>query len=152
MLKLQIEYSDPENPNKNMVRTFSIKNTEHDIEKLLSDNSFSLQLLKDSQRDTGFDILKDKKKIDKNMSKTKMCTLGKNCHRGIYCRFAHDKNELVQSNCVFGDTCKFIKKDCNNYINISKTKICKHKHTNETDDNFLNRTNIYDKKVRMVCV
>lgn len=92
-----------------------------------------------SQRSIGFDILKNKIKIDKRLLKTKMCSLGNNCTRGSNCRFAHSEDELSISECVFGDECRFIYKDGNKIINISKTKICNHKHPGEDKDSFYKR-------------
>jgi len=92
-------------------------------------------------RNKGFDILKDKNKIDTSLSKTKMCSYGNDCPRGKYCRFAHSKSELKISKCVFGDNCKFIKYTENGIENLSKTKICLHKHPNESEEEFYNRIN-----------
>ena len=89
-------------------------------------------------RSKAFEILKDKSKIDNFLKKTKFC-IHKNCKRGSSCRFAHNKNELLLTNCVFGNSCKFVKEDGNRFINISKTKICYHKHPDESLDNFYKR-------------
>ena len=94
-----------------------------------------------NNRTKGFEILKDKNKIDTSLINTKMCSFGNDCPRGKYCRFAHSKNELKISSCVFGETCKFINYTENGIENISKTKICLHKHAKETYQDFLNRTN-----------
>lgn len=92
-----------------------------------------------SQRSIGFDILKNKIKIDKRLLKTKMCSLGDQCTRGNNCRFAHSEDELNISECVFGDQCRFIFKDNSNIINVSKTKICRHKHPGEDKESFYKR-------------
>lgn len=94
-----------------------------------------------NNRSKGFEILKDKNKIDTSLSKTKMCSYGNDCPRGKNCRFAHSKDELKISSCVFGDSCKFIKYTENGIENICKTKICLHKHPKETEQDFINRTN-----------
>ena len=92
-------------------------------------------------RNKAFDILKDKTKIDMKLNKTKMCLYGNDCPRGVYCRFAHSKDELKSSSCLFGDKCKYVKYNGENIENISKTKICIHKHPNESEENFINRLN-----------
>lgn len=92
-------------------------------------------------RNNGFDILKDKTKIDNHLKKTRMC-IHKNCKKGSNCAFAHSKNELVLINCVFGDSCKFVKQDGNKFINISKTKICYHRHQGESLANLYNRISL----------
>jgi len=111
-----------------------------------SDEKVILLVIKSSEKQTnnrnkGFEILKDKNKIDTSLAKTKMCSFGNDCPRGKYCRFAHSIDELKISSCVFGNTCKFIKHTENGIENISKTKICLHKHPKETEQDFLNRTN-----------
>jgi hypothetical protein len=93
-------------------------------------------------RDVGFDILKDKTKIDTALRRTKMCTFGKNCRRGSACRFAHSKKELTVSNCVFGYSCKFVKSTSSGIVNTNNTKICLHKHPDEHINNFYFRTGI----------
>ena len=103
---------------------------------------------KDSnERTNGFDLLKDKNKIEKKLYKTKLCSYGSECKRGEKCRFAHSRGELVINNCVFGNSCKFIKKVDNSFINISKTKICSHKHPGENINNFRERINNFVIKI-----
>ncbi len=92
-----------------------------------------------NERTNGFDILKDKNKIEKKLYKTKLCTYGSECKRGEKCRFAHSKDELIINNCVFGNSCKFIKNEDGIFKNISKTKICLHKHPGENINNFYER-------------
>lgn len=95
-----------------------------------------------NERTNGFVILKDKNEIEKKLYKTKLCSYGNQCKRGSKCRFAHSKEELVINNCVFGNSCKFIKKEDDRFRNISKTKICTHKHPGENMNNFRERINI----------
>jgi hypothetical protein len=90
-------------------------------------------------RNSGFDILKDKTKINSTLTRTKMCSFGTNCRRGSSCRFAHSKSELTVSTCVFGNCCKFVSRNSSGFINISKTKICLHKHPDEHVNNFYQR-------------
>ena len=86
-----------------------------------------------NERTNGFIILKDKTKIEKKLFKTKLCSYANECKRGEKCRFAHSKDELVITNCVFGNSCKFIKKEDDKFRNISKTKICPYKHPGENN-------------------
>jgi hypothetical protein len=141
-----MEYIDPQDVSKNINKAIVLddeSNDSREIVKLMSDKNISFKIVKTSfdiqNRDFGFEILKDKKKIDRTLIKTKMCTFGKTCPRGKNCRFAHDESELVKSNCVFGEACKFVNHVQNEYTNISKTKICKHRHPGETESNFHSR-------------
>ena len=95
-----------------------------------------------SQRNNGFNFLQDKTKIDEVLTRTKMCTFGKDCTRGDKCRFAHNKEELQISNCAFGAGCKFTCRNARGYENVSKTKICLHRHTDEHINNFYFRVGI----------
>jgi len=103
-----------------------------------------------NERTQGFDILKDKNKIERTLEKTKLCTYGENCKRGSKCRFAHSKEELIVSNCVFGNSCRFVKKEQNGLSNISKTKICLHKHQDESMDNFYERIGFNKLHVKII--
>lgn len=93
-------------------------------------------------RNTAFDILKDKSKLEKVLTKTKMCSFGKNCQRGKNCRFAHSKRELTVRTCIFGNDCKFVKRTANGFVNVSKTKCCEFKHPDEMINNFYSRVGI----------
>lgn len=95
-----------------------------------------------ANRDTGFNILKDKSKIDQALAKTKMCTFGARCTRGKSCRFAHSKSELTVRNCVFGDCCKFVKNIGGNIVNTGKDKICEYKHTGEDIKGYYKRVGL----------
>ena len=95
-----------------------------------------------SQRNNGFNFLQDKTKIDTVLTRTKMCTFGKDCTRGDKCRFAHTKEELQISNCAFGAGCKFTCRNARGYENVSKTKICLHRHPEEHINNFYFRVGI----------
>lgn len=143
MLKVEIEYPG------NSTRSILVEKIESEVLRLLSNKNITLKIVKNNQRDKGFNILKDKKKIDQSLKKTKMCTLGNNCHRGSNCRFAHNKSELVQSNCVFGLSCKFVKNEKDAFVNISKTKICRHKHPGENNEAFMTRTQPIDNNGRV---
>jgi hypothetical protein len=101
-----------------------------------------------NERTNGFDILKNKNRIESKLHKTKLCSHGKDCTRGYKCRFAHSKDELIVSNCVFGRSCKFIIKNGDGIDNISKTKICMHRHPNEELNDFYKRIDIEKNHIR----
>lgn len=98
------------------------------------------------KRTNAFNILEDKSKINKKMSKTKMCdSVKKNTqcrHYGKECRFAHSKVELVVSTCIFGSACKFVTCTQNGFVNVDKTKPCEHKHPEEHINNYYYRIGI----------
>ena len=93
-------------------------------------------------RNEAFDILSNKEKIKENLKNTKLCLSVNNntiC-RHKNCRFAHSKEELIIRNCLFKDKCYLIKKDINNiYTNVSKTKICDCRHSDESLTNYHKR-------------
>jgi len=120
------------------------------VAKQVKDNKFEeLEEVK-SERNNGFDILKDKTKMDTFLTKTRMCTFGKDCRRGKNCRFAHSKEELNVSTCAFGNCCKFVNRTSRGFENVSKTKICMHKHPDEHINNFYFRVGIDKVPVRTV--
>jgi hypothetical protein len=111
-----------------------------------------------SKRCNGFDILKDKNVMAKKLEKTKMCisiSTGKKCPHGIKCRFAHSVEELCNI-CMFGSSCKNVKKITKNNGSISfenrRGCICLFKHPEETNDNFLARTDKGKKAIAAVIV
>ena len=128
----------------------------HDIECIrriiffMNNDRINTEIIPKNDRTKGFDILKDKRKIEQKLEKTKLCTYGKNCGRGQKCRFAHSKDELIISNCVFGNSCRFVKKEQNGFTNISKTKICLHKHPNENMDDFYKRIDTSRENIKIV--
>lgn len=117
------------------------------IYKNISEGSNDITNPGSNDRTNGFDILKDKTRIEKKLHKTKLCSYGTECKRGEKCRFAHSNDELVINNCVFRNSCKFIKKEHNIITNISKTKICLYKHPGENMKDFYERTNVDEKFV-----
>jgi hypothetical protein len=105
--------------------------------KKLNPESVPFFLPKD--RNCGFDVLKDKTKIDKALTKTKMCNYGIKCSRGTSCRFAHSKSELTVRNCVFGDCCKFIQNIKGKIENKTGGKVCEYKHSIENIECYYQR-------------
>lgn len=98
------------------------------------------------ERNKAFDILSDKNKIDSKLNRTKICfsvSKGIKCPH-TNCRFAHSKEQLMIASCLFKD-CRFVKKNKQNlFTNVSKTKICNYKHTNESLENYYSRAGIND--------
>ena len=85
-----------------------------------------------------------KKVADVAKSKTAMCNSffsGEKCRHGKHCRYAHSAEELVVSECTYGETCKCVHYSggycCNN-----KGKVCARKHPNESDEDFFIRTGL----------
>ena len=73
--------------------------------------------------------------------KTRMCnSLEKNetCLHGEQCRFAHSLEELVSRDCHFKDKCRFVKIKSGKLVNDGD-KICRNKHPQESQDDFLRR-------------
>ena len=92
-------------------------------------------------RNIAFEILKNAEKINSTRTKTKMCFRGQNCkYKG--CTFAHSEKELKISNCIFGCSCKYVKKESGILVNIDKRHICNHKHNDETLTEFYVRVGI----------
>jgi hypothetical protein len=100
------------------------------------------------ERTRAFNILSDKKNLDKKLTKTKMCNSiinGTECKHGINCRFAHSRDELCMSDCLFGDRCKFVKIYDGKIINSACHKTCMHIHPMETKDQYCSRIGLIEK-------
>ena len=82
--------------------------------------------------------------------KTQMCTFGKDCKRGNACRFAHSKEELVVSNCTFGNNCRFVTRTSRGFENVNKEKICTRRHVEEHINNYYYRVGIDKIAVRTI--
>ena len=68
------------------------------------------------------------------------------CRHGTMCRFAHNKEELVITNCSFSNTCVFVtKKNGIYYNNTSKDKVCGRKHLGESIENVYTRLGLDSK-------
>ena len=91
-----------------------------------------------------FIVAEEKQKL----TKTKMCTFGKDCNRGKACRFAHSKDELLVNTCIFGNACKFVKRTVRGFENEVGWKICTHRHPEEHINNFYYRVGIDKVPVR----
>jgi hypothetical protein len=100
----------------------------------------------DDERTKAFEILADKEGLQKRLTKTRMCnSVGTDepCKHGENCRFAHTLDELVISDCFFGNKCRFIKIHKEKVYNKDgDCKCCPHKHPQETIDEFYSRTGL----------
>ena len=96
------------------------------------------------QNKSVYDILADKEKLASSLVKSKMCSsVDKNvkCQHGEDCRFAHSLDELKISNCLFEQTCRFVRMSNGKLVNNGE-KICSHKHPHETTETFMSRTGL----------
>ena len=92
-----------------------------------------------------FTILGDKTKIQDKLQFTKLCSYFKEkniCPHKDTCRFAHSLTELRVSECLFKDKCRLIKYQNGIVYNVSKTKLCEHKHKGETLHDYHSRIGI----------
>lgn len=105
------------------------------------------QTITHEQRSKAFEILTNKDGLQKNLFKTRMCkSVGKNkCQYGDKCQFAHNLDELNISTCVFGDKCRLVKVINCKLLNKG-IKICNHKHSQESKEEFFTRTCHYKPK------
>jgi len=81
--------------------------------------------------------------------KTRMCnSLEKNetCLHGDLCRFAHSLEELVTRDCHFNDKCRFVKIKSGKLVNDG-SNICRNKHPQESQDDFLRRIGLSHYKI-----
>ena len=98
----------------------------------------------DITRFEAFEILSNKEKYENMRKYTRMCNSvnsGKPCRHGVNCRFAHRVEDLVIGDCFFGENCKYVTKQNNNYVSVC-AKICNNKHPGETITNFYTRTGL----------
>ena len=75
---------------------------------------------------------------------TRMCnSLDSNqpCFHGDKCKFAHSLEELVSRDCNFKDRCRFVKFKGGKLINEG-SNVCRNKHPQEDQDNFIKRTGL----------
>ena len=126
---------------KEALPTDSRKQTQTKI--ILGHRSYEKELC-DPKRVEAYELLADKEKLGNALAKTRMCnSIDKNevCTHGDSCRFAHNLSELKISNCLFGDKCHFIKMSDGKLQN-NGSKICNHKHPQESTENFMSRVGL----------
>ena len=93
-------------------------------------------------RQSAINSLSDKEKLKSSLVKTRMChsvEAGKPCPHGETCRFAHTPEELRLSLCLFDSTCRFVRVVGGTLENVQGCKVCHHKHTKETNEQFTSR-------------
>lgn len=93
--------------------------------------------------------IEEKTGIEQRLRRTKLCNsvkTGTPCPHGERCRFAHSEDELEVAACVFGDNCRFTRLVNGTYVNNNTRRICKFKHTGETNEDFFVRTGMTPKK------
>ena len=84
-----------------------------------------------------------------HLQKTSMCMFimeGKICRHGSNCRFAHTTDELLPKQCIFGSSCRLVKKvKPDTFVNLPhpKTgKTCSFHHPEESKESYAKRLGI----------
>ena len=148
-LPAKVESDSTAENKKDTLPTESKKNTQTKI--ILGHRSYEEEVSKIPQkRVEAYELLADKQKLETALVKTRICnSVDKKeaCKHGENCRFAHDLDELKISNCLFEDNCRFVKM-CDGKLQNDGTKICNHKHPQESRENFMSRVGLdrYNKK------
>ena len=96
------------------------------------------------QRAEAYNALSDKTKLGANLAKTRMCTSvekKETCRHVGACRFAHSLEELVIRNCLFKDECRFVRFENGKLVNNGRD-ICRNKHPDESQDEFIERVGL----------
>jgi hypothetical protein len=107
---------------------------------------------RDCQRAEAYNTLSNKIELGANLAKTRMCnSVEKNetCRHGEKCRFAHSLEELVTRNCFFKGECRFVRFENGKLVNNGRD-ICRNKHPNESQDEFIERVGLAHYKTREV--
>lgn len=117
----------------------------HHKKSLLNNINLTQQTSQQNSRENALNILSNKEILNKELAKTKLCNSvseGKVCPYKEKCRFAHSVDELVIKECLFGERCIYVFKKNNVWNNKPGKKICFHRHTEETNDNYLIRSGL----------
>ena len=96
-------------------------------------------------RSNAFSALADIKKIDGALLRTRLCDSVANqkaCRHGVSCRFAHNIDELVFANCLFGTSCRHVKSQGNGVYTSVFGKACNRLHPGETNASVCARSEI----------
>lgn len=91
------------------------------------------------KRTSALAVLADKNTLEKCLTRTKMCNsieIGQNCPYKDRCRFAHDINELVITECLFGNDCRYVYKQNYKWFNKEGKKVCFHRHPTELNSDY----------------
>ena len=149
-------YSTPENK-KEALPTESRKQTQTKIilghrsyEEDLHSQEVSYNSEMPQKRMEAYELLANKEKLETALAKTRMCNSidkKEECKHGDQCRFAHNLSELKISNCLFEDNCRFVKMSDGKLRN-NGAKICNHKHSQESKEDFISRVGLdkYNKR------
>ena len=96
------------------------------------------------KRAEAYNAFSDKTKLGANLAKTRMCTSvekKETCRHGGACRFAHSLEELVTHNCLFKTNCRFVRFENGKLVNNGRD-ICRNKHPDESQDEFIERVGL----------
>jgi hypothetical protein len=91
------------------------------------------------KRTNALAVLADKNTLEKCLARTKMCNsieIGQNCPYKDRCRFAHDINELVITECLFGNDCRYVYRQNSKWFNKEGKKVCFHRHPTELNSEY----------------
>jgi hypothetical protein len=150
--KLEVDLKPPDKAEvdlnkKKALPTESLKQTQTKI--VLGHRSYEEELRTeevsyDTKRVEAYELLANKEKLEMALAKTRMCNSidkKEECKHGDQCRFAHNLSELKISNCLFEDNCRFVKMSDGKLRN-NGTKICNHKHPQESKEDFMSRVGL----------
>jgi hypothetical protein len=104
------------------------------------------------ERTVAHEKLSDKKEIEKNLTKTRLCRsleTGDVCRHGVRCRFAHSLEELVGAKGVFGAECRRVECGVGGCYKNCGDRVCSFIHPDEDKEGFYVRTGL---KKPTVCV
>jgi hypothetical protein len=91
------------------------------------------------KRTNALSVLADKNTLEKCLTRTKMCSSIENnqtCPYKDKCRFAHDINELIITECLFGNDCRYVYRQNYKWFNKEGKKVCFHRHPNELNSEY----------------
>ena len=123
------------------VETPTSKKNKKRSEQRCTTKQDELEIARAEVRTNAFNTLSDKELLGNKLRKTRLCRSVINntpCRHGNSCRFAHTEAELLVSECLFGDECRFVTLKDGNLVNHG-LRICKHKHPQESVGSFKER-------------
>ena len=95
--------------------------------------------------------IKEQQPLKPTYEKTQICRIykeTKKCPHGNNCRFAHGQSELVINSCHFGEKCRTVKFNNNEYSNSVHNRSCIYKHPGETMSNYNKRNKLAQSKLQ----
>jgi hypothetical protein len=123
------------------VETPASKKNKKRLEQRRNKKQLEAEIVRTEVRANAFNTLCNKGLLGARLRKTRLCrsvldnTL---CPHGDLCRFAHTEAELLPSECLFGDGCRFVAMRNGVLVNHG-LRICKHKHPQESTCAFKQR-------------